>query len=83
MARLSPIHTPQHIIQRGNNRQVCFAGEQDYSAYLVPTCHVGIQDGRASVPLQSRSDMRGRELKRRTSWADLAILSTNIKRRIY
>jgi len=30
--------------------------------YLVPTCHVGIQGGRASVPLQSRSDMRGREL---------------------
>ena len=25
---------PQHIIQRGNNRQVCFASEQDYRAYL-------------------------------------------------
>jgi putative transposase len=33
LSRLSPIHIPQHIIQRGNNRQVCFAGEQDYSAY--------------------------------------------------
>ena len=23
----------QHIIQRGNNRQVCFAGEEDFIAY--------------------------------------------------
>ena len=38
MARLSrvcPIGVPQHIIQRGNNRQVCFAGEQDFAAYVV------------------------------------------------
>ncbi len=35
LSRLSPIHIPQHIIQRGNNRQVCFAGEQDYIAYSV------------------------------------------------
>jgi putative transposase len=25
---------PQHIIQRGNNRQVCFASEQDFAAYV-------------------------------------------------
>jgi len=24
---------PQHIIQRGNNRQVCFASEEDFAAY--------------------------------------------------
>jgi putative transposase len=25
---------PLHVIQRGNNRDVCFYGEDDYSAYL-------------------------------------------------
>jgi putative transposase len=25
---------PQHIIQRGNNRQACFFAEQDYKVYL-------------------------------------------------
>ena len=24
---------PQHVIQRGNNRQVCFAADEDYTAY--------------------------------------------------
>ena len=36
MARLPRIclpGIPQNIIQRGNNRQVCFASESDYSAY--------------------------------------------------
>ena len=36
MARLPRVclpGIPQHIIQRGNNRQVCFASEQDFSAY--------------------------------------------------
>ena len=36
MARLSrvcPVGIPQHVIQRGNNRQVCFAGEEDFAAY--------------------------------------------------
>ncbi len=36
MARLNrvcPAGIPQHIIQRGNNRQVCFADEQDFVAY--------------------------------------------------
>jgi putative transposase len=36
MARLSrvcPVGVPQHNIQRGNNRQVCFAGEQDFAVY--------------------------------------------------
>ena len=34
LARVSPIGIPQHIIQRGNNRQICFAGEEDMKAYL-------------------------------------------------
>ncbi len=25
---------PCHVIQRGNNRQACFAAEEDYHAYL-------------------------------------------------
>ena len=37
MARLpgvSPVDIPQHIIQRGNDRQTCFASEEDFSAYI-------------------------------------------------
>ena len=33
LPRICPPGIPQHIIQRGNNRHVCFASEQDYSAY--------------------------------------------------
>jgi len=25
---------PQHVIQRGNNREPCFFAEEDYSRYL-------------------------------------------------
>jgi len=31
--RLSPIGIPQHIIQRGNNRQACFSTDEDMAAY--------------------------------------------------
>jgi len=31
--RVSPIGIPQHIIQRGNNRQACFTSVQDFKAY--------------------------------------------------
>jgi len=34
LPRLSPVHVPIHVIQRGNNRQVCFVAEEDYGAYL-------------------------------------------------
>ncbi len=34
LTRVAPIGIPQHIIQRGNNRQVCFGGEEDMKAYL-------------------------------------------------
>jgi len=27
-------HTPLHIIQRGNNRQICFVADEDYRFYL-------------------------------------------------
>jgi putative transposase len=33
LPRACPIGIPQHVIQRGNNRQVCFAGEQGLAAY--------------------------------------------------
>jgi REP-associated tyrosine transposase len=31
--RIAPLGIPQHIIQRGNNRQVCFASDQDMAFY--------------------------------------------------
>jgi len=37
MARLSRLDmpkVPQHVVQRGNNRQPCFAAEEDYLAYI-------------------------------------------------
>lgn len=37
MARLPRVQLPdipQHIIQRGNNRQICFGSNEDFSAYL-------------------------------------------------
>lgn len=30
---MCPVGIAQHVIQRGNNRQVCFASEQDFAAY--------------------------------------------------
>jgi putative transposase len=33
LPRICPAGIPQHIIQRGNNRQVCFGGEEDFAAY--------------------------------------------------
>lgn len=33
LPRLGPAGIPQHVIQRGNNRQVCFCCEQDMIAY--------------------------------------------------
>ncbi|MFT5612032.1 MAG: putative transposase [Arenicella sp.] len=36
MARLPRLDVPgiaQHVIQRGNNRSVCFASERDFAAY--------------------------------------------------
>jgi len=33
LPRFCPAGLPQHIIQRGNNRQICFADTQDFAAY--------------------------------------------------
>ncbi len=30
--RLCPVGVPQHIVQRGNNRQVCFNRDEDMAA---------------------------------------------------
>jgi len=32
--RISPVGIPQHVITRGNNRQVCFTCEDDMDFYL-------------------------------------------------
>ncbi len=34
LPRLSPVNVPVHVVQRGNNRQVCFVAEEDYGACL-------------------------------------------------
>ncbi len=31
--RLCPVGIPQHVVQRGNNRQICFNGDEDMAAY--------------------------------------------------
>ncbi len=33
LPRITPVNIPTHIIQRGNNRQVCFGSDADHSAY--------------------------------------------------
>lgn len=33
LPRFCPMGVAQHLIQRGNNRQVCFGGDEDFSAY--------------------------------------------------
>ena len=33
LLRVLPVDVPVHVIQRGNNRQVCFAAEQDFRLY--------------------------------------------------
>ncbi|WP_319558083.1 transposase [Thiomicrorhabdus sp.] len=35
LARITPSGVPIHVIQRGNNRQVIFAKEADFKAYLA------------------------------------------------
>ncbi len=33
--RVAPVGIPVHLVQRGNNRQVCFASAEDMKAYLT------------------------------------------------
>ena len=35
LPRLNLAGVPQHVIQRGNNKQVCFFEEKDYIVYLA------------------------------------------------
>ncbi|HFD12900.1 MAG TPA: hypothetical protein ENJ32_10600 [Crenotrichaceae bacterium] len=35
LLRVNPVGVPQHIVQRGNNRQVCFASDEDINTVLV------------------------------------------------
>lgn len=34
LKRVAPNGVAQHVIQRGNNRQVCFGGDEDMAAYI-------------------------------------------------
>ncbi len=34
LPRISPTGVPVHVIQRGNNRQVCFVSDEDHGAYV-------------------------------------------------
>ena len=34
LSRLCPVGVPEHVIQRGNNKQKCFIYKRDYIAYL-------------------------------------------------
>jgi hypothetical protein len=44
LPRLNPPSVAQHIIQRGNNRQICFSCEEDFSNYLWPRPLTGAPD---------------------------------------
>ncbi len=35
LLRVSSVGVAQHIIQRGNNRQICFGNEEDIIAYVT------------------------------------------------
>jgi hypothetical protein len=55
LPRLSLTDCPQHIIQRGNNRQACFFAEQDYNVYLDITD----QRQTSGVRFVEKADQRG------------------------
>lgn len=42
-------NVPQHIIQRGNNRQACFYADEDYQFYLQEIIFRGDNRGRATI----------------------------------
>ncbi len=37
LVRVSPVDIPQHIIQRGNDHQVCFGNEFEAKVFLQKT----------------------------------------------
>ncbi|OAD24007.1 hypothetical protein THIOM_000142 [Candidatus Thiomargarita nelsonii] len=44
LVRVSPVDIPQHIIQRGNNRQVCFVHYVDMQQKRVLTPFILMTD---------------------------------------
>ncbi len=34
LPRIAPVGIPLHVIQRGNNHQVCFTSDEDCAAYI-------------------------------------------------
>ena len=43
LPRLNLPNIPQHVVQRGNNRQVCFFNETDYAVYLDKLKEYGLK----------------------------------------
>ena len=43
--RLDMVDIPQHVVQRGNNRQPCFLRPQDYRCYLQQLCDASQKHG--------------------------------------
>jgi putative transposase len=66
LPRLSIAGCPQHITQRGNNRQASFFAEQDYTVYLdklkAPTTEHNVNTKWNTFPLStSKLTARNRE----------------------
>lgn len=43
--RIDLAHIPQHIVQRGNDRQPCFFTEDDYKHYLINLREISLREG--------------------------------------
>jgi hypothetical protein len=56
-ARLCLPHMPLHVIQRGNNRQVCFFADEDYRSCLSWLQEYSTK-ARCRVHSRNRSDPR-------------------------
>jgi len=49
---------PQHVVQRGNDRQACFAAEVDYGQYLLELREAAGKHGCAVHALVLMTDSR-------------------------
>lgn len=49
LARLNIADIPQHIVQRGNNRQATFFADDDYAVYLDKLHEYANQHGVAAI----------------------------------
>jgi len=45
LTRLCPLGIPQHVVQRGSNRQLCFASDEDMVAYAHWLAEAAIRYG--------------------------------------